>query len=141
MYTHGQSVGCLRKKIWGGKPSGHYFINTLLNHLCQAGYQATDVDSCLFSKMNVTDTLLVLFTVDHFLAISNRQILVDNFHQTLATKYTVKRIGIPTDSLGSSLSYHLYRTIFLSRLALVFAVISNADKENAYPAHNSYDYN
>lgn len=55
IFTHGRTVGRLRKNLWGGDYTGFYFFDPLFSYLTEHGYTATDKDACISIKQTTKD--------------------------------------------------------------------------------------
>lgn len=102
-YKHVGTIGKLKRNLSGGINAGQYYSQALFLHLNHHHSQPTEGYPCLFfSKIESRPTLFAI-TDDDLLIIAPNLAQIDIFHRILESKYSVKRIGNPTDFLGWSL--------------------------------------
>lgn len=126
-YQYGNATGLLMRNLWGGRSAGHNYIHALFAHLRKHKFIPSDMDTCLFTKQDKVGTTAVAVTVDDFLVIADQPVLIDAFHDILALKYTVKRMGMPTEFLGWTVTRRTDGAIKLSQPSLVQTTIENAN--------------
>lgn len=122
-----QRTGLLKRNLWGGRSAGNHYICALFRHLTQYGYEQSDTDCCMFSKISAGGTIAMAITVDDFLVVASTKELVDTFYTQMSTKYSLKRLGKPRDYLGWNIEFADDGAITISQPALAKVTIENAN--------------
>lgn len=76
------------------------YIECLFFHLLHNGYIPSDSESCIFTNKSSNDFIAITVTVGDFILTASNPQMIDSFFNTLSTKYTVERMGNPSDYLG-----------------------------------------
>lgn len=63
-YKHGQAVGRLVRKLWGGKSAWHDYTESILQHLQDHNYKSRVVDPCLLHAPKKEGPVLIAIAVD-----------------------------------------------------------------------------
>ena len=100
----GHPYGILKKTLYGTRSGGYLYIDGLFKFLRSHQDNQSDHDPCLFYKNIKEKIILTAISTDEFLVVAISTDLVDDFYSTLSQKYKVKRLGFPTNYLGSNVT-------------------------------------
>lgn len=92
----------------GRQNKSHYYIEALVQHLKNSGFEQSYMDSCLLSRLIDNVIIFAAISVDDFLVVATTVSLVEKFAILILLKYTMKRLGHRTDSW--SVVYHMLWT-------------------------------
>ncbi len=111
----------VKKAVYGLRQSPNLWFETLASTLKEMGFTQSDLEPCLFSKV---DSLIPVYVDDSFIAAPNSQILND-IKSRIKQKFPIKDLGFPSTFLGMSIpeplpveSNYLLR-IFLLNLKVI----------------------
>lgn len=88
-------------------------------HLQQYDYKPFKSDPCIYHKAVTGGRILILSTVDDFLITAPTDAAIAKFKQTLARKYRITDLGVPTTFPGWTIQSAAQGPIHISQPALI----------------------
>jgi Reverse transcriptase (RNA-dependent DNA polymerase) len=100
--THPGCVVRISGNYYGARQGPKLFSDDLSQHLVLTGYYHSAADCCAFviKAKDGKTTLILVVTVDDFVAVCTNQIFMDKCCEHLARKYTLKNLGPVGHVLG-----------------------------------------
>lgn len=87
-FKHGNTIGILRKNLYGGKSGAFYFVRLLFAKMKEIGFSQSSFEPCLFFKSDALGTTLVSLSSDDIFTAATCTDAIDNFHAEIS-KYCV----------------------------------------------------
>ena len=93
-YIQGQNLVCkLNKSLYGLKQSAFLWNNTLIEHMQSQNLSQSKMDPCVFVRKTDKDTLYALIWVDDIIIAGSSIKIIDEFKNSLASRFKVKDLG------------------------------------------------
>lgn len=100
-HNDGSSKVCLlRKSIYGLKQASRVWNLKLRNVLISAGYKSSEMDPCIFFKINGEDKIFIAIYVDDVLYFTNSKEMKLNLQHNLISNFKMKDLGIADYCVG-----------------------------------------
>ena len=134
---HPEPAGTLERNLYGTRQGGRIFCDGARDFLTTHNFTQLKSDPCCFTKFTPTGYIFVAMTIDDFLACATHQPLLDELHQTLCTKYSVKRLGFPSRYLN----WHITQTpqgVHIAQPHIIRSVVSKTNMTDAKPIERLY---
>lgn len=132
----------LKKAIYGLKQSARSWNQTISNLLLGNGYHQSDVDPCLFKKLDDEFWIYILIYVDDLLVISKSQKHIDDAECLLKSKFEMKNLGPVRNYVGLEVHRDTAGNFSISQSAYINKVIQEMGLKDAktskIPMHVSY---
>lgn len=90
----------LKKAIYGLKQSSRAWNQRVDSYLEKMGFKRSQVEPCLYSKINGSDKIYIALYVDDFFVFSNNVIETDKIKRELSSEFKIKDLGSVTQCLG-----------------------------------------
>ncbi|CAM9810004.1 unnamed protein product [Heterosigma akashiwo] len=126
---HPDKVWKLNKALYGLKQSPRVWYMELHNHLLSLGFQRSGHESCLCTRRDGSDELMVAVYVDDLVISGSSPALVSDFKQSLASKYDLTDQGELTQILGIKVvrdkrgkCFYLSQTSFIKDALIKFGL-------------------
>lgn len=141
LYSDGTSRVCkLRKPIYGLKQASREWNKKLINKLKAADLSQSNIDPCVFYKMEDNKMLFIAIYVDDLLIFDNNDILRNDIKSNLMDKFKMKDLGTAEYCIG----IHIIRdrengTISLDQEGYINNILQKFNMENCNPVSTPMD--
>lgn len=114
-YKHGITIGKLQLHLYRNPSGTFYYIKGLLEFLRKWKAKSSQEEACLGEMKLKTGIVIMAIAVDDFLVTALTTTAMDAFHNTMFTKYKIKRLGRPRRYLGMHFHYDTDGSIAISQ--------------------------
>jgi hypothetical protein len=93
-YTeHGRQVWKLNKSLYGLKQSGRNWNNLLNSHLQEDKFEQSDVDPCMYCRIDEKGKVILIFYVDDIIIAASDLDLLNSVKKSLSDRFQMKDLG------------------------------------------------
>ena len=136
-YKHQATHGQLKGNVYGTPAAAHIYTTELHVHLKKHRYTQMRSDPSLFTGKVGKHRLIVAISMDDFMPCATIKKLIDELYNTLAKKYTVKRMGRPTSYLNWKIQYN-NKGIHISQPTHIDSVVELMSQKGCNPRSTPY---
>ncbi len=128
---HPHRIGKLRRNVYGNRQGGQSFIEGVKEHLKFHKCKQLKNDPRKFIKWHDNKKYIIIaLCTDDFLAGATHTSLHEELHNTLKKKYTLKRLGPPTQYLNWKI-IHTTKGIHVSQPHIISFMVEKLKLQNA----------
>jgi len=144
---NGNKLVCkLNKSLYGLRQSGRNW-NTLLNDLLiSQNFVQSMSDSCIYSRINDSSSMIILVWVDDLLICSDNENDLISFKRVLSNRFRMKDLGKLSWFLGIQFEYEndcitMFQSNFISRILDKFSMTESTPRTLPCDIHvNKFDF-
>lgn len=141
-YASNRMVCKLNKSLYGLKQAARAWNKVFHEALTEFGFKQNDIDKCLYSLNDKSNTCYLIIHVDDLLIVSNNLILIDNLKNHLIKKFELKDLGSAKHFLGIDISKDNNGNYLLSQSKYINKIVNEANlmdgKLSKYPLMTGY---
>lgn len=136
--THPGQVGKLKGNLYGTPPAAHYYFMGLRDFLTSNGFQQCHSDPCLFIRHMPQAFVLISTSMDDFLVTATNQQLITETYELLTRKYSIKRLGKPTQFLNWAIKHLPTGAIHVSQPHAIQDLLTHANMQDCNGKQSPY---
>lgn len=135
-YRHHSKYGKIEGDLYDSSPAAFYYNHGLKTFLHLQGHLPSEHGKCLYILKTPTGFILVSTTIDDFLVLASDQLLINELHKQLLTKYKIKRLGTSIRFLNWAITHSSNGQVHIAQPDSIDALLQQTNMPNCNPAYN-----